>query len=271
MILSEDPIEGGRIVRRLYDEIETIVIHNNTATLHDIKTAFALKMQYGIPLRAPYIATHANAVQVMTVHKSKGLEFDVVFIPHLIDSVWGKTNTRTYFDVPLLKHLHADDIDALDAQRRLLYVAMTRARREIYLSYAETNEEGRIFVPSRLLSGIDEKCLDTKYISGDESLQLASLAKREPAFQIEPTFLKLMLTERGLSPTSLNNYLEDPWDYFYSNVLRIPQIQSESMQFGTVIHAVLQKVTAFHSALGKIPTDTEIKEYLERALVHLPI
>ena len=72
--------------------------------------------------------------------------------------------------------------------------------------------------------------------------------------------------------TALNNYLRDPWNYFYRNVLRIPEVQSENAQFGTVLHDTLQSVFAYRRDNGgKLPSATVLKGYIERELGKLPI
>ncbi len=66
-----------------------------------------------------------EAVQLMTVHAAKGLEFDVVFISGLEQGLFPHENA-------------ASERDGLQEERRLLYVAITRARRRLYLSHAQT-------------------------------------------------------------------------------------------------------------------------------------
>ena len=88
---------------------------------------------------------------------------------------------------------------------------------------------------------------------------------------IDGALLLQLLSERGFSATSLNNYLKSPWDYFFRNVLRIPETQAVHMQFGTAMHAVLEYVTRHHTLHGTIPSDTDIKKKLETALNKLPV
>lgn len=66
-----------------------------------------------------------DAVQLMTVHASKGLEFDSVFITGLEEGLFPHENS-------------ASDRDGLEEERRLMYVAITRARKRLYLSHAQT-------------------------------------------------------------------------------------------------------------------------------------
>jgi DNA helicase-2/ATP-dependent DNA helicase PcrA len=272
-VIATDPFEGTRVLRRIYDEIESMVLRDNIVTLHGVRSSFQKSVAYRLPVSAPFIATNQNAVQVMTAHKSKGLEFEMVFLPHVSDGLWGGSHKRTYFDIPLTKHLDDSQFDPADDERRLLYVAMTRAKTKLCLSSAETNAEGKELVPSRLFEDIDDMYRKSVATEPEEASfdPVSHLKQVEPAPVIETGFLEMVLSQRGLSATSLNNYLKSPWDYLYRNVLRVPEVQPLHMQFGTAMHNVMEKVTAHHTKEKKVPTDTQIKTFLEQELAYLPI
>jgi RecB family exonuclease len=86
-----------------------------------------------------------------------------------------------------------------------------------------------------------------------------------------PSLFSHVLETRGLSATALNNYLESPWNYLYRNVLRIPEVQSESMLFGTVVHSVMERVLHSYRTKTNLPSATELKLYLEQILSKLPL
>lgn len=272
-LLTHDPLDGGRVVRRLYDEIESLVRTHETTTLRDIARMFTTRIEHGLPLTAPYIHTNTHAVQVMTAHKSKGLEFEHVFIPHLTDSRWGDASRPTYFKIPVTKHIEADAFDVLDDERKLLYVAMTRAKVGLYLSSSSQNADGRPFSPTPLLDGIGEAGISPVPTEEAEAAfnPLGALRDGDAKVAVDTEFLKATLRDRGLSATSLNNYLRSPWTYFYRNVLRAPELQEESAQFGTALHDTLRRVTMYHKAEGKLPGMTLVKEYLEHELGKLPL
>jgi DNA helicase-2/ATP-dependent DNA helicase PcrA len=209
----------------------------------------------------------------MTAHKSKGLEFKAVFIPHAVDNVWGGGMKRTYFDIPLTKHIDESHFDAFDDERRLLYVAMTRAKVKLYLSHAELNTEARELIASRLLEDIREELIEHMQTDTNEASfdPIANIRKMTPHAAIDSELFKTHLAGKGLSATALNNYLRSPWDYVYRNVLRIPEVQVLPMQFGTAIHGVMEWVSAVHASTGKMPNATSIKDNLEKELSRLPI
>jgi len=271
LILATDPIEGVRVIRRLYDEVESLVVSGEVTSLAEVARSFAARQAYNVPLTAPYINTNPHAVQVMTAHKSKGLEFELVFMPHLVDSSWGGTSQRQLFTIPLTK-LTTDVADKLDDERRLLYVGMTRAKTRLELSYSAQNSAGKVLSPSRLLSDIDA----AQYTVADTSAAEANFApadalKRSTTASINAPLILELFKTRGFSATSLNNYLTSPWNYLYRNMLRIPEVQGSALQYGTVVHNVLERVTKHHTEHLTLPSLTDQKLWLERELGRLPL
>ena len=88
----------------------------------------------------------AEAVQLMTVHAAKGLEFDVVFLSGLEEELFPHGNST-------------QEADGLEEERRLMYVAVTRARQRLYLSFAQSrmlHGQVRYNLRSRFLEEIPE-------------------------------------------------------------------------------------------------------------------
>ena len=273
-VMKSEILESGRVIRRLYDEVESLVRTHDTATLYEVAIMFASRIKHGLPLNAPYIETNTQAVACLTAHKSKGLEFAQVFIPHLNDKRWGDTTRPNYFKIPLTKQVDDSQFDVLDDERKLLYVAMTRAKVGLYLSSSTQNVEGKPFSLTPLLAGLEtalitEVSTETKEVEFDPLAVLLEATVR--SVTIDQDILQLTLKERGLSATSLNNYLRSPWNYFYRNVLRIPELQGESAQFGTALHNTLRKVCIYRREHEKLPTTAELKTYLEQELGRLPL
>jgi DNA helicase-2/ATP-dependent DNA helicase PcrA len=89
-----------------------------------------------------------DALQLMTVHSAKGLEFNVVFISGLEDGLFPHENSLTET---------RDGKSGLEEERRLMYVAVTRARQRLYLSFAQTrmlHGQTRYNLPSRFLDEV---------------------------------------------------------------------------------------------------------------------
>ncbi len=81
-----------------------------------------------------------NAVRLSTVHKAKGQEWQIVFIPGLIDGKWGNSKKRQLLPLPqeLIPNATITPEETNAEERRLFYVALTRAKTNVYLSYSES-------------------------------------------------------------------------------------------------------------------------------------
>ncbi len=91
----------------------------------------------------------ADAIQLMTVHSAKGLEFDAVFITGIEEGLFPHENS-------------ASDPDGVEEERRLMYVAITRARQRLYMSFSQTrmlHGQTRYNVKSRFFDELPEAAL----------------------------------------------------------------------------------------------------------------
>ena len=85
-----------------------------------------------------------KGIHLLTAHSAKGLEFEWVFILDAIKKHWepSSRNSNFQFKFPDTVTLSGEE-DALEARRRLFYVALTRAKAKIYISYSEYDEKGK--------------------------------------------------------------------------------------------------------------------------------
>src|SRR4029077_15287715 len=97
-----------------------------------------------------------SAIQVMTIHQAKGLEFEAVFVPGLVEGRLPQSGRSPRFELPpaVLEPLVRGREDVVAEERRLLYVAMTRAKRYLYLTRASHYEGGRRWRDSRFLEEV---------------------------------------------------------------------------------------------------------------------
>lgn len=271
-VLKSDIYDGVRVVRRIYDEVETMYDKKEALDLSSVLRRLELSEKHNVPLNAPALATDKEAVQLMTAHKSKGLEFEAVFVPHLNDNVWGSSTRAVTFDLPIVKHEIVDQkAQTEDDERRLFYVAVTRAKRILNFSYAKTNGEGKELIPSRYLLGLEVCEIEEMDVSSIEN-QFSSIDSLRPSVDVSITsdFLSLALEQRGWSATSFNNYCKSPWEYIFKNALQIPSIKTPELQFGSAVHLVLEKFLN-RLADGQEYSDTEIKKLLDETLGNLPL
>jgi DNA helicase-2/ATP-dependent DNA helicase PcrA len=229
------------------------VRRNTFFNLADYATFLAILAEHNLTLEAK--SRHVpNAVRLMTAHKAKGLEFDYVHIVQAYDGHWGGGRQRKYFALPYQEGDGTVMGDDTDDERRLFYVAITRARKDVYVSYAALTPDGRDRVPSQFIEEIREE-----YRAADTEVPEAYAGKRPPLFVERKglsgaskyrEFIRAAFAERGLSATALNNYLTCPWKWFYENFFYTQFVPSLYQVRGTAVHKALEE---FFNARNRDP------------------
>ncbi|MBU2220874.1 ATP-dependent helicase [Patescibacteria group bacterium] len=234
---SPQQSEGLGAVRSLLSLFEDLARREHSAQL---PRALALVKLYGEREMnlSGRIFSDDTRVKVMTVHGAKGREFRRVFIPRVTESIWSTRSRPEHFHLPDVLSGSAE----LEDERRLFYVAITRAKEHVVLSHSETRGEGRAEEPSVLLEDLaQEILLHEEAPEPEDSLAEEKSILAEGPSEDERATLRAALFAQGLSPTALNNYLECPWHYFYVNLLRIPEAENKFMLYGTAVHAALKR------------------------------
>jgi DNA helicase-2/ATP-dependent DNA helicase PcrA len=199
-----------------------------------------------------------DAVNVLTVHKAKGLEFGTVFLVGLIEDRFPGRERRERIPVPdaILKEIPPGQENHLQEERRLFYVAMTRARRALYLTWARDYGLKRLKkVSPFVLEALDIPKMpeDVLRASVLEEIRRYALSDSRPKM---PVPMRPTGTLR-LSHVQVEDYLLCPLKYRFRHVMRVPVLPHHSLVFGRVLH------TTIHSYLrqkmkGKKPAEQEI-------------
>ncbi len=196
-----------------------------------------------LPLRQP--VQIGAGVQLLSAHAAKGLEFEHVFLFDCTEDAWEKSgggNNRRFGLPPTLTLSGAED--ELEARRRLFYVAMTRAKRQLNISYSTHSEEGKTLTQTRF---VEETALPKQPIAVPletlvEAQTLLLLESALPAISLpEPALIDELLRDFTLSVSSLNRFLRCPLAFYYTDLLKIPETESEYGIYGQVMHSALQQ------------------------------
>ena len=208
-----------------------------------------------------------DAVSVMTVHKAKGLEFPVVVLPGLAAGRFPSASRRDPLSMPdmLVGGTPPGGDPHLPEERRLFYVAMTRARDELILTNASDYGGARV----RRVSPFVLEAMDLP--AADAAGGAATLDPRQKLAALAPLAAPARRTVPGpiagpllLSHSAIDAYLTCPRRYQYAQVLRVPTAPHHAMVYGSALHQVVQE---FHraEARGRILTEEELDAALDRA------
>lgn len=251
ILAGDDPMGKINMAEGLFEEIKKIAGAYRDCGLADFFAYLQTLKTHDIRIKKSVSGQGAGKVHLMTAHKSKGLEFAHVYIINAFDGHWGNRRKKTGFELPKrLFSLAETDNDAQGDEnadeRRLFYVALTRAKKEAVVTYAKMNANGREQLPSQFIGELREDLIEQENMAACEA---EFEAKKELLFAPRAVngvdirdreYIKGLFLRNGFSVTALNNYLECPWKYFYTNLLRIPKAPSKHQMYGIAIHGALK-------------------------------
>lgn len=268
-------------IHALFDHLKALIENHKDYALDDFLGYLDMLQEHDILIKNKQTTPESGFVRLMTAHASKGQEFDYVYIANLFDGHWGNRTRREMFKIPnevysLMKKAEPGEEDENADERNLFYVALTRGRKDVVLSYAGRGLNKKEQLPSQFLEEIDPKYLE----KGDAGTYESELKKQRdilfaPAIVSgvgiqNKEFVQELFKKYGMSVTALNNYLTCPWQYFYCNLIRIPEAPNKHLMYGNAVHGALK---GFFDRWAK--GEDIGKEYLIRRfkelLAHQPI
>jgi DNA helicase-2/ATP-dependent DNA helicase PcrA len=183
----------------------------------------------------------ADAVSVLTVHKAKGLEFPVVFLVGLVADRFPSRGRREPLPLPdaLVRGILSGGDFHLQEERRLFYVGMTRAQRELFLSSARDYGGTRARKVSRfVLEALD---LPPAEPAAYKASALEAIRRQAPTVEESAEALRVIPDDEilPLSHYQVDDYLTCPLKYKYIHVLRVPIREHHAVVYGKALHAAI--------------------------------
>jgi DNA helicase II / ATP-dependent DNA helicase PcrA len=263
-------------INSLFDEIKRQSAQYSDLNLSRFLKNIELMEKQNISVSEKRLEVKPEAVTLTTVHKAKGREWREVYIYRFVDGKWGNIRSWDLIKIPkqILK-FGEDEVDPNEEERRLFYVALTRAKEKVNITGAgvyETAYGEKECLSAMFLSEVSEKNL--KKIEIDEIEEKSSEIVRQ-VFASQPkevgglgeeVYLKELVANFKMSVTALDTYLTCPYKFKLNNLYRIPQAKEDYLAFGTSVHKALE---LFHQRLAKekkTPDKVYLLEEFERAI-----
>ena len=255
-----------RSLRNKLSEYQPGEALNLSSFLDFIKLHNQLKI--GVASHRYSLTEDIPAIQLLTAHKSKGLEFEHVFVFNCTDSQWGFTAKSHSRNISYPENLPFEPAgNLIDERLRLLYVAMTRAKNSLTLSYSLANDSNKPSLPAGFLDNTDIETANVNPPTTEEQVELAKTAWYQPIISPISSLkqaLQPQLEAFRLSPTSLNTFLDvsrgGPQDFLLNELLHFPTAKSAAAQYGTAVHATMQ---IRHSHLLKTGDQKPLEDTLQ--------
>jgi len=212
-----------------------------------------------------------DAVNVLTIHQAKGLEFSIVFLVGLVSGRFPSTHRRDPIPLPdaLVKDILTTSDFHRQEERRLFYVGMTRAKEALYLTSAQDYGGKRPRKPSLFVSeALDLPAAQIKVLKGSPLSAITRHGKVQPSAHSEEQ-QELVLVPRGevsleLSHQRIDDYLTCPLKYRYIHVLKVPIRQHHTVIYGYAIHQAIKQFNLSRHA-GRDTSVEELKEIFRKS------
>lgn len=279
-------------LKKLVDEAESYLELEKPVTFEFFVSYLEKAMFEGIKIFADKPPIKQNSVKLITYHASKGMEFEYVYMPYLI-------NKKNDFENPKIPLSIKDDISKdnitgktiSDEERKKItksnlvkriYVAMTRAKHSLNLSYTKIRIDGKDAEPLELLTpqtvkdrlSIEEFEKDKDAQSSFESEVIKSLTICDRDYYKEfKEYLNNIISEKVFSASSVNCYLDCHREYLYTHLLGLsPKTDNaDKAHFGTAVHAAYEFAVNYAIENKVFPSKTEFIHKFENTLKELPV
>ena len=244
-LIREEEKGNGQIIRQIYqlrqflEGIKKYEENNPGNTVADWLEHFAYVLESGEQGAMYQPSDTPDSVNIITVHKAKGLEYKYVFIINLTEEKFPSKRHGGGLEIPeglIKENLVKEDIH-FEEERRLFYVAVTRAKEKLYLTSADNYGGVRNKKSSRFLAELGFIFKADKNTNKSEASEKLITPKKTPAekkkitYQIPKTF----------SYSQIKTYLQCPFSYKLQYVLDIPQKGKGVFSYGNTLHNTLYK------------------------------
>lgn len=242
-----DEIKSQNIMK-FFNKLKSFETQSSDASVSAVVDWLNLSSDLGeSPLAAEIDWTTNDAVNILTVHSAKGLEFPVVFLVNLVVDRFPSRSRSEPIPVPddLIKEILPEGDFHLQEERRLFYVGLTRAKDKLFLTASDFYGDGK---RARKISPFVSETIGPVQQFNNETIQQSLLdwAPSPPPTIHSPPHIPLLTTlaqaknVNYLSYSQIQTFLDCPLHYKAKYILKIPTPPSAASSFGNTIHATLK-------------------------------
>ncbi len=238
-------------IAKFFEKLQGFANNKTDASVFAVVDWIDLSMELGeSPMAAEVDWTKNNAVNILTIHSSKGLEFPVVFVVNLVSQRFPSRDRKEQIPVPqdIIREALPEGDENLQEERRLFYVAITRAQEKLFLTAARFYNEGK---RERKISPFVMETLGDAFVQDKLKKQTA-----EPVVQ-QLSLLEVLnanVTEKPaieqakvepidityISYSQLQTFAMCPLHFKLRYLLNLPSPTSPALSYGVSVHGALR-------------------------------
>lgn len=196
------------------------------------------------------VVQNDNGVKFYTAHSAKGNEFEYVFLIGCTKNFWedkkGSNNNYRMPDTITATEEDNGNSYKIEVARRLFYVALTRAKKHLYISYSLTDNAGKAIEHSVFIDEIStpEERTKQNVPAGEiaEHLKWAVVPVPDVVIKMaNAQWIERVLQQFTMSYTALSKYLRCPLAFYYELILKVPFQKNDALAFGSAVHFALER------------------------------
>ena len=239
-----------QVLTGLFDFIKDETRRNPSLKLKELIRLIELMEKEDIVLPLIQVTGNEKGVNLLTAHGAKGLEFEYVFFAGCNSNLWEKKRKPGGgYKLPDTIFLSQPKTNDEEELRRLFYVAITRTKQHLHISFSKFKNDGKEMEPSLFIEEIRaehdlpvEKIFITEEMLSEFSILHFAEAAAPEIEKLEKEFIERMLDKFVMNVTALNNFLKCPLEFYFKNLIRIPSPKNEATEFGSAVHYALEQL-----------------------------
>lgn len=278
-LILEHPIRTTDLyaLNSLFSAVKQFVKVDQSFGIDTFLARVSVMKEHNLKIPVEDFSVNKHRVSLSTVHSAKGKEWEYVFVMGAMDGKWGNARSRELLPLPdsILTNVDISKKEKNEDDRRLFYVALTRASKQLYITWPLMTTEGKSKIASMFVTEVAQHTqkLDEQQVASlrqNSDLYLQKLLSQEavgiPHTDIEREFFSELLKDFKLSVTALNNYLKDPSEFLHNSLLRVPRAKTPILSFGTAVHAALEQYYGQLLRTGKQLSKEQVVSQFDFAL-----
>ncbi len=252
-LVNRDEQEKIDLLNQFYKKIKSFEESAIEPTLKHFMEGMNLELESGEEGKLEFNPEQGpDMIKVMTIHSAKGLEFKYVFLVNMVDKRFPTIERKDPIELPdeLIKDIKPTGDAHLQEERRICYVAMTRAKKELYFTSAQDYGGQRKKKLSRFLIEMGYQDKSQTPIPKPQS----ELLETKPSFTGTNKKVKNEYLPEHFSFSQLAAFEKCPLQYKFSFILKIPIKGKAVFSFGKTMHAT------FHNFLKNVNEKNKVKQ-----------
>ncbi len=246
---SVENVENRSLLEQFYRKVQDFSASNKDKTLKNFLHEIALEQEAGdTGTLVASMDTGPEAIKVMTIHAAKGLEFGCVFLVNLVEARFPSRDRKEQIELPtaLVKEILPEGDVHLMEERRLFYVAATRAKQFLFFTWADDYGGSSFKKPSLFLleAGL-EKPKEREKPSGEVFFI------KQPSLDLPISQYKFQLPF-AFDFSQVSTFKKCPLEYKYKYMYKLPMPGAAALSFGITMHNVFKKYSQHMQQLNNM-------------------